>query len=272
MNKQKILTKELLEKELNVLVEKNVISQRIAEKIKQKVQKENLSINQNDLVKLIDHVQLLLNTRTSKEHNHQFFSNNTIQHQDIPDSPDFSLTLKQKSIPHDTLPRETNAIEKNFDTINKEQKKYDEIPEDPTKKQKNVISQNKHHSIVPLSDLINDPEHIIVLFKWLQYLIDKIGNEQLPTILNYYVDIHWISENVCMNLLKYAKGITFEGDERTKQHYPSTFTTTDHLQSFLFIQRLKGTALTEDFLWKIDNELEQMQRALHYHQQPHSRK
>ncbi len=263
---------ELLEKELHVLVEKNVISQRIAEKIKQKVQKEKLSINQNDLVKLIDHVQLLLNSRTSKEHSHQIFGNNTIQHQEIPDSPEFSLTLKQNSMPHDTLQREISAIEKKLEKINKEQKKYDEEPEDLPKKQKNVISQNKHHSIVPLSELVNDPEHIIVLFKWLQYLIDKIGSEQLPSMLNYYVDIHWISENVCMNLLKYAKGITFEEEEKTKQHHLSTFTTTDHLQSFLFIQKLKGTALTEDFLWKIDNELEQMERALHYHQQPHSRK
>ena len=153
-----------------------------------------------------------------------------------------------------------------------EQKKYVYDQESNVKNQKNVISQNNNYSITPLSELVNDPEHIIVLFKWLQYLIDKIGNEQLPTILDYYVDIDWITKNVYMNLLKYAKGITFEGEEKTKQYYPVSFTITDHLQSFLFIQKLKGTSLAEDLVWKIDNELEQMERTLHNNHQPQNRK
>ena len=49
MSEQKILTPELLEKELNILVKKKVISERIADKIKHKIQKEKLIINQTDL-------------------------------------------------------------------------------------------------------------------------------------------------------------------------------------------------------------------------------
>lgn len=71
MNEQKILTPELLEKELNVLVEKKVISQRIAEKIKHKIQKEKLIINQTDLTPLS---KKFSNLHLEDESRHLFFS------------------------------------------------------------------------------------------------------------------------------------------------------------------------------------------------------
>jgi archaellum component FlaD/FlaE len=265
MDKQEMLTSELLEKELFTLVEKKIISQRIADKIKHKVQIEKLLISQADLIKLIDHMQFLLSIKTSKEHDHQF-SNRSIQNKDMPHNPDSSLILKHNNSLDDTLQKEISETEKNIENVKDEQKKYVHDQETNVHTQKDMILENHLHSIAPFSEFVNDPEHIIVLFKWLQYLIDKIGNEQLPTILSYYVDIDWISKNVYTDLLRYAKGITFEGDEKTKPYHPLSLTTRDHLQSFFFIQKLKGTSLTEDFLFKIDNELEQLERTLNYYQ------
>ena len=111
MNEQKILTPELLEKELNVLVEKKVISQRIAEKIKHKIQKEKLIINQNDLIKLIDHVQFLLNIKTPKEHSHHF-SDHSFQNEDLSDNPDLSMNLKYNSSPNNSPQKEISETEK----------------------------------------------------------------------------------------------------------------------------------------------------------------
>lgn len=271
MNQQTTLTAELLEKELKLLVEKKIISERVADKLKQKIQKEKLLLNQTDLIKLIDHVQFLLNVKTSKEPNHQL-SDHSIQNIDLIHNPDLSINVDYNTPQNPSQQSEITEIDRKINHKKTEHKKNIDDQQSTIKKQKNDISQISNYSITPLSDLVNDPEHIIILFKWLQYLIDKIGNEQLPTILGYYVDIDWITKNVYMNLLKYAKGITFTEEEKTKQYHPVLFTVTDHLQSFLFIQKLKGTSLTEDLIWKIDNELDQMERSLHNHHQPHNRK
>jgi len=270
---QKILTDELLTKELAVLVDKQVISQRIAEKIKEKIQKNNLTINQNDLIKLIEHIQILLNTKTTGAPKN--IERDTTRGTDtLGGSTQTTDILPEKSIPLD-LPKNTmypqqQSIDKEIAVIEKKMGKESGVyqaMQQPIVPMQNTSNQNQY-PMAPLTEITNDPEHIVVLLKWLQYLIEKIGNDQLPTLLDYYVDIHWISENVCMDLLKYAKGITIGETEKTKQHHSSNFTMIDHLQSLLYIQKLKGTALTEDFLWKIDNELDRMGRTLHHSHQP----
>ena len=49
---------------------------------------------------------------------------------------------------------------------------------------------------------------MVFLLKWLQNIIDKLGKNHLPDILRYYVDIGWITEDVKLDLIKYAKGIS----------------------------------------------------------------
>ena len=250
---QQILTLELLDKELRILVEKKVISHRIADKIKQKIQKEKLTLSQTDLIKFIEHVQFLLNVKLSNDHDNQFIDN----YQPSGDPPDYfdgPKTLQHDNSQSTVYPKETYKPVKKIETKRNEQK--------------NVTSQTMNYPTIPLSEISNEPEHIIVLFKWLEYLIDKIGTEQLPTLLDYYVDIDWITKNVYMNLLKYAKGISLGGEEKAKQHQPVAFTINDHLQSFLFIQKLKGTCLPENFVGKIDSELKQMEQMLHHHPIP----
>ena len=117
-----------------------------------------------------------------------------------------------------------------------------------------------HEDIEPLTDLPNDPESIIVLMKWLQYLVDKLGKSKLPDILGYYVDIDWISDDVRLDLMKYSKGITDDGKKDASGSM--TLPTKDHIQSLLFIQKLKGIELDERFIWRIDREMEKMGKNL----------
>ena len=126
---------------------------------------------------------------------------------------------------------------------------------------KNLILQNK---MTPLSKMPNDPENIVITMKWLQYLTDKHGGKNLPNILEYYVDIRWITDDVRLDLLKYSKGITNEHNKKVENEI-SNISTNDHIQSFLYIQKLKGNQLSDRFLWKIDRKVESIEKSIdHY--------
>jgi flagellar protein FlaD len=116
----------------------------------------------------------------------------------------------------------------------------------------------------PLEHIPSDPESIVVIMKWLQYLVEKIGKNNLPDVLGYYVDIGWISDDVRLDLISYSKGITGEPAQAGTQssHLP----TRDHLQSLLFIQKLKGLQLDERFLSKIERDMEKMVKSLEGYQ------
>ena len=47
------------------------------------------------------------------------------------------------------------------------------------------INTQGWEQIDPLKEVPSDPESIIVLMKWLQYLIDKCGRDNLSNILDY---------------------------------------------------------------------------------------
>jgi flagellar protein FlaD len=127
-------------------------------------------------------------------------------------------------------------------------------------------SSSLQEQIEPLCEIPNDPESIIVLMKWLQYLVDKLGKNNLPDVLGYYVDIDWISDDVRLDLIRYSKGITDEKkkDESKKEIY--NLTTRDHIQSLLFIQKLKGKQLDDRFMSRIDREMEKMTKSINEYQ------
>ena len=92
--------------------------------------------------------------------------------------------------------------------------------------------------------------------RWLQYLIDKCGRFNLSNILDYYVDIGWISQDAKINLIDYSQGIAEDhknGETKRKEMYnlPSKY----HIQSYIFIQKLKGRDFDKHFIDRIEGEL-----------------
>ena len=140
-------------------------------------------------------------------------------------------------IEHNTTPKETTPSEPN-------------TPQTPT------VFTTPH--MQALSEIPKHPEGIIVLMRWLQYLVETCGHNGLPEILDYYVDIEWITEDVRLDLMKYARGIT-EPDTKTKQN---TLTTKDHIQTLLYLQRLNGIDYDDHFLERIDWQMEKLGRDL----------
>jgi archaellum component FlaD/FlaE len=60
--------------------------------------------------------------------------------------------------------------------------------------------------------------------------------------------------------MNYSKGITEEPSQTGGQ--PSQLPTKDHLQSLLFIQKLKGVQLDDRFLNKIERDMEKIVKSL----------
>ncbi|WP_367883340.1 FlaD/FlaE family flagellar protein [Thermococcus peptonophilus] len=48
----------------------------------------------------------------------------------------------------------------------------------------------------------------MIALKWLGFLIDRVGIQNLERVLEFYYEIGWISEEVLNQLLNYARGGT----------------------------------------------------------------
>lgn len=259
-DKGKILSSFELEKELSDLVTKAVIPSFVADKIKDKLNKAGLKLT---LVQLYDLIDIIKREMKIKQH-----SKYPPQLKETKESSDFGGLKKD----------EDAAVTRIFNTIERLSARIKSIEEARLKnlgkphgrivttddivipEKINVPRQGK---VYPLQEIPNDPENVVVLMKWLQYLVDKVGKDKLLNVLEYYVDIGWLSDAVITNLIEYSEGITEEireGEEQRKN--PSNLQTKDHLQSLLFIQRLKGEQPDSYFLNRIERELSKMTKTL----------
>lgn len=114
-----------------------------------------------------------------------------------------------------------------------------------------------------LEKLPDDAVSTMIALKWLGFLIERAGMQNLENVLEFYYTIGWISEEVLETLLKYANGT------RPHQREPNwkpddKLTIQDHLISLLFIERLRGTRITPEVLNSIERELKMMNKILEH--------
>lgn len=273
-----------LEEVLQDFIKKKMISERVATKIIKKIKEKNVSLNKDELVKLVKTIQQsskknVESKKTTKTTTKTQVSKDKQQsHQNA-----FDDQLKQTIDTNAEFIKELNhelaSIEHKIDHIEENQKHmFDNLPQytgTPDRYLESYQSQQVHHhphadhhdfildeDMEPLREIRNTAENVVLLMRWLQYLIDKLGQNNLSEILDYYVNIDWITEDVRLDLIKYAKGITFQHDIEKKDKQDYVFTIDDHLQSFMFIQKLKGTKFQEDFLIKINSKIDKMGKTI----------
>jgi len=255
-SKKKISEEFDIDSELSALVEKKVIPSRIAEKLGQKLKEKNVKITKDQLNTLIQKISTIMRTHSKFD---------SIEKSPTPQSTTPLATIK----PDQNMQKLIETIEKlelRLDTLEKDiktgDKKWDKTsPKVVTTEDLEVPAE---WGVDPLKEIPNDPESIVVLMKWLQYLIDKCGRANLSNILDYYVDIGWITQDAKINLIDYSQGIT-EGankgqDSSTKKIWdlPSR----DHIQSLIYIQKLKGVQVDKHFIDRIDGELTRLTKKL----------
>ena len=108
-----------------------------------------------------------------------------------------------------------------------------------------------------LNTVGNEPDHVKIVMELLQFLLELVGPNNLPSILDYYVEIGWISENARLELLAYASGMdTYEEKINWK------LSTEDHLKVLWFIEQLCGHKIDKNRLFRVDSEISKIRRGI----------
>jgi len=268
MSKRSLTEEFELGSELSTLVAQGKITPKIAEKIKEKVKEKGVKLTKEQLYKLVDKINSLLKNMPS---------GNISPNQTAPSQPEEaaegteSKTVSTLGTPGDTgINRETGSVDRFLKDLEELNKRIDRLEKMQTEWMKsidekigmwtgrevNVPGENVKVENAMLDHLPNDPEAVVIVMKWLQYLIDRVGKDNISNVLNYYVDIGWINDDVKSKLLEYCEGITEKSKERKK------LVAKDHIQSFLYIQRLKGMNIDEHFMGKIERELNKISKYI----------
>lgn len=265
--------------ELSSLVAKKVLPETVAEKLGEKLKEKNVQITKDQLYLLVEKIRSLLQSATNnhidvitedtEHHDTQYTSETEPNMQSIQEKIEEMQqqirTLLDDKISY-TCEKDTSSV---IDTEQNERKSTIVTTDDitlPTQSENSIPSI----STDPLLFLPSDPKSIIVLMNWLQYLIDRCGHENLSNILDYYVDVEWISDEVKISLLDYSQGITSDIKPANKQSDKQIvlLPSKDHIQSFLFIQKLKGKEFDKHFIERISGELTRLIKKVDTYQKP----
>lgn len=151
-------------------------------------------------------------------------------------------------------------IEKNGAKIQKSQDHDSKSRESTPSEESNSTDQEKlkeKEPLVRLDAVRKDPTSVVVLLNWIEFLMERVGRNNLMDALDYYVDIGWISDNVRSEIMAYARGIDYYVEKPTWRLLPE-----DHTKSLLFIERLCGRKIDKNMLSSIDREMSKVKHGL----------
>ncbi len=103
-------------------------------------------------------------------------------------------------------------------------------------------------------DLISD----VIALKWMDYLVNTFGIKRMADILDFYVDIGWISKNVKDLLINYSRGYVLREGHVINE--PETPTLRDHFKSLIFISKLSGHDLNLEEVERLVKDVEELEK------------
>ncbi|MCD6275300.1 MAG: flagella protein [Thermoplasmata archaeon] len=141
-----------------------------------------------------------------------------------------------------------------------------------------------------LTHIKKDYYTIVLLMRWIEFLFERVKRDRITLLLDYYVDIGWISKEVKSEIMAYARGeiqdvtkyfpeeeieAEIEMPEGTiKTPRPKIYkkvedwrlSAEDHLKSLLFIMKIAGIEVNKDKLNSLEQEIEKFKKSLwEYH-------
>lgn len=120
--------------------------------------------------------------------------------------------------------------------------------------EKKILLPLKEMQEARLTHIDNKIENIIVLLKWIEFLMERVGRENLSRTLEFYVDIEWINDDIMNKMLTYARGVNVSQEE-TERGYVSELSVKDHIQSLLFIEKLRGCEVDRQLISLLEKEI-----------------
>jgi len=112
-----------------------------------------------------------------------------------------------------------------------------------------------------LKQIPNDAKGIMILLKWIEFMIERVGYDGLEDLLNYYVDINWISDNVLFTVLRYAKGIKLY-HESSDWRPIGYMNVQDHITSLLFIEALRTGRFNRELVLEVEREIYKIKKEV----------
>ena len=240
--------------ELSTLVSNNVIPSKLAEKLENKLKEKKVKITEKQFNSLIEKIQDIM--RSYATNGKSIEKKGSIK-KETPSTPKNDEDMQKIINTVEELKEKISYLEKGTSGGPKI------VTTDDIKVPKVITGNEPSWNVDPLTEIPNNPESVIILMKWLQYLIDKCGRPNLNNILDYYVDIGWISDEAKMNIIDYSQGITEkEKKEETTKKQITDLPSKDHIQSLIFIQKLKGMQFDKHFIDRIENELSRISKKI----------
>jgi archaellum component FlaD/FlaE len=109
---------------------------------------------------------------------------------------------------------------------------------------------------IQLAHIMKNSTSIKLCMEWLEFLMELVGRNNLPDILSYYEELGWITEEVRMELMRYAEGIDFYMEKPDWKLTPD-----DHVKSIWFIENLAGIKVDKNKLSVIDRDIEKVRKS-----------
>ncbi len=189
--------------------------------------------------------------------------------------------LKDKDVSEEQIDRIVQKVEENLFTFNKVGnilRKLDsienlvrqvvkqevptvEISEEQSTASTTVETPEQSYKPARLTTIANDAKIIMILLRWIEFLIERVGYDGLEDVLDYYVDIGWISEDVMFTVLKYAKGIKLY-HENSDWRPVGFMSVKDHITSLMFIEALKTGKFDRDTLLSVEREIHKIKKEI----------
>jgi len=106
---------------------------------------------------------------------------------------------------------------------------------------------------VQLNSIIKNSTNMKLCMEWLEFLMELVGCNHLSDILSYYEELGWISEDIRIELLRYAEGIDYYIEKSDWKLAPD-----DHVRSIWFIEQLVGLKVDKNRLSIIDKDIKKV--------------
>lgn len=100
----------------------------------------------------------------------------------------------------------------------------------------------------------NEPRSLMLVLKWLEFLLKKAGYVGMIKSLLYYEELGWISESVRSRLIKLAEDIKARGGGYGKR----PLSIRDHMVSLFFISKLQGLKISPLVYASVVEELQEL--------------
>jgi archaellum component FlaD/FlaE len=109
---------------------------------------------------------------------------------------------------------------------------------------------------VIINNIAKNSTNIKLCMEWLEYLMELVGRNNLQEILAYYEELGWISEDVRLDLLRYAEGIDFYIEKTDWKMSPD-----EHVRSIWFMEKLAGLEVDRNKLSVVEKDIKKVKNG-----------